>query len=78
MPELMSPSLTGRPAGTKLGMRTFWGSKPRWHVYLIVKCNVGADVLQPNWYQDCRSEEISEIFCVFSNKSVVAHQPYWH
>ena len=29
-----------------------WASMPIWPVYLIVKCNDGAVVPQPNWYQD--------------------------
>ena len=58
----------------------FWRSRPRWHVYLTVDCNVGADVLHPNWYQDCwvLIRRKGQLFCVFSNKSVVAYQPYWH
>ena len=27
---------------------------------------------------ECLSVEIGQIFGLFSNKSVVAHQPYWH
>ena len=27
---------------------------------------------------ECLSGEKAKFFCVFSNKSDVAHQPYWH
>ena len=32
--------------------KVIWGSRPIWPVYLIVKCNDGAVVPQPYWYQD--------------------------
>ena len=50
-------------------------------VYLIVKCNVGADAgelmsssLTDTKTAECLSVEIGQICCLLSNKIVVAHQ----
>ena len=60
------------------------GMWPRWSVYIRVKCNVGIDVPQPNWY---KAYDVSFfggvsqyglfIFIVKCNNGDVVPQPNW-
>ena len=75
MSELMLPGLTG----TKPVMRAVLGNQDDMYV---LQSKSMSDLMSSSLTgiktAESSSGEQSKFFCVFSSKSDVAHQPYWH
>jgi len=62
-----------------------WGCRPRWSVYIMVKCYVGINVPQPNWH---KAYDLSLfggigqcglfIFIVNCSDGALVPQPNWY